>query len=59
MWTDDLDIVESCNFYRSLFNFDSIDSISDYAVTNTIANMKAPNVTSGKKKHLLCLQNEK
>ena len=42
MWTDDLDFVESCDFYRSLSNFDSIDSIGAYAATNTIVYMKAP-----------------
>ena len=42
MWTDDLDFVESCNFYHSLLNFDSIDSIGAYAATNTIVYMKAP-----------------
>ena len=44
MWTDDPDVVESCDFYRSLLNFDSIDSISAYAATNTIVYMKAPSV---------------
>ena len=42
MWTDDLDVVESCDFYRSLLNFDLIDSISAYAATNTFAYVKAP-----------------
>ena len=41
MWTDDLDFVESCNFYRSLLNFDSIDSIGAYVAT--FAYVKAPN----------------
>ena len=44
MWTDDLDVVESCDFHRSLLNFDSIDSIGAYAVTNTFAYLKAPSV---------------
>ena len=43
MWTDDPDVVESCDFYRSLLNFDSIDSIGAYAATNTIVYLKAPN----------------
>ena len=45
MWTDDLDVVEleSCDFYHSLLNFDSIDSIGDYAATNTFTKVKAPN----------------
>ena len=42
MWIDDLDVVESCDFYRSLLNFDSIDSLGVYAATNTFAYMKAP-----------------
>ena len=42
MWTDDQDDVESCNFYHSLLNFDSIDSISAYAATNAVVYMKAP-----------------
>ena len=46
MWTDDLDFVESCDFYRSLLNFDSIDSIGAYAATNTFAYVKAPIVVS-------------
>ena len=41
MWTDDLEVVESCNFYHSLLNPDSIDSISEYAATNTFAYMGA------------------
>ena len=44
MWTDDPDFVESCDFYRSLSNFDSIDSIGAYAATNTFAYVKAPNL---------------
>ena len=44
MWTDDRDFVESCDFYRSLLNFDSIDSIGAFAATNTFAYVKAPNV---------------
>ena len=46
MWTDDLDFVENCDFYRSLSNFDSIDSIGAYAATNTFAYVKAPIVVS-------------
>ena len=34
MWTDDLDVVESCDFYHSLSNFDSIDSIGVCAVSS-------------------------
>ena len=41
MWTDDLDFVESCDFYR----FDLIDSIGAYAATNTFAYVKAPTLT--------------
>ena len=44
MWTDDLDFVESWDFYHSLLNFDSIDSIGAYAATNTIVYMKAPTI---------------
>ena len=43
MWIDDLDFVESCDFYHSLLNFDSIDSIGAYAAMNTFAYVKAPN----------------
>ena len=46
MWTDDLDVVESCDFYRSLLNFDSIDSIGALAATNTFVYMKAPTRTA-------------
>ena len=42
MWIDDLDFVESCDFYCSLLNFDSIDSINANATTNTFAYVKAP-----------------
>ena len=42
MWTDDLDFAESCDFYRSLLNLDSIDSIGAYAATNTFVYVKAP-----------------
>ena len=41
MWTDDLDFVESCDFYRCLLNFDSIDSIGAHAATNNFAYVKA------------------
>ena len=44
MWTVDLDNIESCDFHPSLLNFESIDSISDYATTDTFAYMKSPNV---------------
>ena len=43
MWTDDLDFIKSCDFYRSLLNLDSIDSIGAYAATNTFVYVKAPN----------------
>ena len=43
MWTDDLEIVESCGFHRSLLIFDSNNSIGEYAATDTFANMKTPN----------------
>ena len=46
MWTDDLEIVESCGFHRSLLNFDSNNSIGEYAAADTFANMKTPNGTS-------------
>ena len=45
MWTDGPEFVESCGFWRSLLNFDSIDSIGAYAATNTFAYVKAPNET--------------
>ena len=50
MWTDDLEIVESCGFHRSLLNFDSNNSIGEYAATDTFANMKTPNGASKKGK---------
>ena len=46
MWTDDLEIVESCGFHRSLLNFDSNNSIGEYAATDTFANMKTPTITA-------------
>ena len=46
MWTDDPDVVKSCDFYRSLLNFDTIDSIGAYAAMDTIVYMKAPNMTA-------------
>ena len=42
MWTDDLEIVESCGFRRSLLNLYSNNSIGEYAATDTFANMKTP-----------------
>ena len=42
MWTDDLDVVESCDFYRSLLNFDSIDSIGARTDTDTFVYVKTP-----------------
>ena len=45
MWTDDLDVIKSCDFYHFLLNFKSIDSIDDFAATYTFVYMKAP--TSG------------
>ena len=36
MWTDDPDVVESCDFYRSLLNFDSIDSIGAHIDTDAV-----------------------
>ena len=42
MWTDDLDVVESCDFYRSLLNFDSIDSIAARTDTDTFVYVKTP-----------------
>ena len=47
MWTDDLEIVESCGFRRSPLNFDSNDSIGEYAATDTFAYMKTPNEPPG------------
>ena len=43
MWADDLEIVESCGFDLSLSYFDSINSISVFAATDTFAHMKGPN----------------
>ena len=48
MWTDDLDVVESCDFFCSLLNLDSIDSIGAYAATNTFAYVEAPTLWSPK-----------
>ena len=42
MWTDDLDDVESSDFYRSLLNFDSIDSIGAHTDTDTFVYVKTP-----------------
>ena len=42
MWTDDLEIVESCSFDLSLSYFDSINSIGVFAATDTFAHMKGP-----------------
>ena len=42
MWADDLEIVESCGFDLSLSYFDSINSISVFAATDTFAHMKGP-----------------
>ena len=42
---DDPDVVEGCDFYRSLSNFDLIDSIGVYAATDTFAYMKTPNIS--------------
>ena len=43
MWTDDLEIVESCGFDLSLLYFDSINSIGVFGATDTFAHMKTPN----------------
>ena len=43
MWTDDLDVVESCDIFRSLLNFDSIDSIGAHTDTDTYVYVKTPN----------------
>ena len=40
MWTDDLEIVESCGFRRSLLNLYSNNSIGEYAATDTFAYVK-------------------
>ena len=42
MWTDDLEIVESCGFDLSLLYFDSINSIGVFGATDTFAHMKTP-----------------
>ena len=42
MRTDHLEIVESCGFRRSLLNFDSNNSIGEYAAMDTFAYMKTP-----------------
>ena len=52
MWTDDLEIVESCGFDLSLSYFDSINSISVFAATDTFAHMKGP--SEGAIKDLWC-----
>ena len=44
MWTDDLDVVESCDFYLSLLNFDSIDSIGARTDTDSFVYVKTPTV---------------
>ena len=44
MWTDDLDVVETCNFYRSLLNFDSIDSIGAHTDTDSYVYVKTPSL---------------
>ena len=44
MWTDDLEIVESCGFDLSLSYFDSINSIGVFSATDTFAHMKTPNL---------------
>ena len=49
MWADDLEIVESCGFDLSLSYFDSINSISVFAATDTFAHMKGPRLTVSEK----------
>ena len=43
--------MESCGFHRSLLNFDSNNSIGEYAATDTFANMKTPRGGVGNDAH--------